>query len=372
MLPPAGSSPAEQWLAEGRRAAAMDMLQKLSSLDKVGPIYLLIAERADMEALNFSGGIPLDNPEVPFVFGHELTQWVEEGGFQHIAYFGGASAPLMTVDQFQDVLGLVLTVERPTAVVNNYHSSDWVVLNHAGSIIPLAEQLQTDNSLGWILDHEAGFEVRSLDPSAATRTDIDTPTDLLLLHRHPDLGSNLGAFLAQAPVSTLARVDRMREVMSTPASALILIGRTSSHAWRTLERETQIWVRVFAEERGMVASGRVARGEVRSLIADFIDTWGAQVFIKRLSELADAVLWDTRVWMAHRGNWPSSADRFAADLGWEDQIEDSALREITRAVNRASIPILTGGYGVVSGGIYASIEVLSGGDYQPSRYGRQS
>jgi hypothetical protein len=371
MLPPAGSSPAERWLAEGRRAAAVDMLHKLSSLNTVGAIYLLVAERADMEALRFSGGIPLDNPEGQFVFGSELTQWIEEGGFRHIAYFGGASAPLMTIDQLQEVFDLVLTAERPTAVVNNYHSSDWIVLNHAGSIVSLAEQLQTDNALGWILDHEAGFEVRSLDPSAATRTDIDTPTDLLLLNGHPDLGSNLESFLTQAPETALARVERIREVMSTPASALILIGRASSHAWRTLERETQIWVRVYAEERGMVASGRSVRGEVKSLIADFIETWGAEAFINRLSELADGVFWDTRVWMAHRGKWPSAADRFAADLGWEDEIEDTALCEITRAVNRSPIPILMGGYGVVSGGIYASIEALSGVDHQPSRYGRQ-
>lgn len=372
MLPPAGPSPAELWLAEGRRAAASDMLRRLSSLNVAGPIYVLVAEREDAEVLSSIGGIPLEKPKGIFNFGRELTRWVKEGGFQRIAYFGGASAPLMTTDRLQEVFDLALEAERPTAVVNNYHSSDWVVLNHAGSIISLAEKLQTDNSLGWVLDHEVGFEVKSLDPSAATRADIDTPTDLLLLYRHPQLGSGLGSFLAQAPRRALERIERMREVLNTPASALILIGRTSSHAWRTLERETQIWVRVFAEERGMVASGRSERGEVQSLVGDFIDSWGPEVFVTRLSELADGVLWDTRVWMAHRGKWPSNADRFAADLGWEDQVADSALRELTQAVNQAPIPILTGGYGAVSGGIYASIEVLKGGGYQPSRYGCQS
>jgi len=372
MLPPAGSSPAELWLAEGRRAAAVDMLRRLSSINVVGPIYVFAAEKEDREVLSSIGGIALERPKGSFNFGRELTCWVEDGGFQRIAYFGGASAPLMTTDRLQEVFDLALEAERPTAVVNNYHSSDWVVLNHAGSIISLAEKLQTDNSLGWVLDHEIGYEVKSLDPSAATRADIDTPTDLLLLYRHPHLGSHLESFLAQTPMGALERVERMREVLVTPARALVLIGRASSHVWRTLEQETQIWVRVFAEERGMVASGRSERGEVQSLVGAFIDSWGPEAFVRRLSEMADGVLWDTRVWMAHRGIWPSNANRFAADLGWEDQITDSALRELTQAVSQASIPIITGGYGVVSGGIYASIEALQGGGYQPSRYGRQS
>lgn len=367
MLPPAGSSPAESWLAEGRRAAAMDMLHRLSSLSVADPIYVLAAESEDSQILSSMGGIPLEKPKASFNFGRELARWVEEGGFQRIAYFGGASAPLMTIESLQEVFDLVLDADQPAAVVNNYHSSDWVVLNHAGSIVSLSEKLQSDNSLGWVLDHEVGFNVKSLEPSAESRADIDTPTDLLLLHRHPHLGSNLGSFIARTPKEALERVERLREVLCTPAKALILIGRISSHAWRILESETQIWARVFAEERGMVASGRYERGEVRSLVGAFIDSWGPDAFVRRLTELADGVLWDTRVWMAHHGRWPSNADRFAADLGWEEQIIDSALRELTHAVNQASVPIITGGYGVVSGGIYASIETLKGGGYQPSR-----
>jgi len=42
-------------------------------------------------------------------------------------------------------------------------------------------------------------------------------------------------------------------------------------------------------------------------------------------------------------------------------VEDSALRDLTQAINQASIPIVVGGYGVVSGGVYAMLEVLEGG-----------
>jgi len=358
MLPPAGSSPAEHWVAEGRRAAARDLLRRLLVLDLVDQVLVLAAEQTDRDDLADLGGIPLIVPEGRFHFGHILARTVEEGNYQRLAYFGGGSAPLMTTDLLLEAFDRMLTAEGPMAVVNNYHSSDWVVLNHAQSLIPLAARLPTDNPLGWVLDHEAGFDVHALPPSAATRNDIDTPTDILLLLHHPNIGMDLKEFLAQAPREWLKRIDSLRKVMKTPASTLILIGRASSHVWQTLEQVTQIWVRIFVEERGMVASGRVARGEAKSLIGEVLDMWGAQIFVEHLSSMSDAVLWDTRVWMAHRGAWPSAADRFAADLGWDDQVEDAALRELTHAINQASIPIVTGGYGVVSGGVYAMLEVI--------------
>ena len=361
MLPPVGSSPAEYWVAEGRRAAARDLLQRLLDLDSVEQVLILAAEQDDRDDLADLGGTPLIFPQGQFHFGHMLTQIIEEGRYQRLAYFGGGSAPLMTTDLLHQAFDRALSAERPTAVVNNYHSSDWIVLNHAQLLLPLATHLPTDNPLGWVLDHEAGFDVHGLPPSSATRNDIDTPTDILILLHHPNTGTNLREFLAQAPREWMARIENLRNVLTTPASTLTLIGRASSHVWQTLERKTQIWVRAFVEERGMVASGRVARSEVKSLIGEMIDTWGAHTFVDHISSLSDAILWDTRVWMAHRGKWPSTADRFASDLGWVDQVEDSALRDLTQAINRASIPIVVGGYGVVSGGVYAMLEALDGG-----------
>jgi hypothetical protein len=97
---------------------------------------------------------------------------------------------------------------------------------------------------------------------------------------------------------------------------------------------------------------------VRSLLADALETWGPQEFVRRLSEMSDAALWDTRVWMSTRGDWPSEADRFAADLGWAQEIDDPALRALTEAIGQAPIPILTGGHGVVSGSALALLEAL--------------
>jgi len=148
-----------------------------------------------------------------------------------------------------------------------------------------------------------------------------------------------------------------------------VIGRGSSRLWSRLENELPIWVRSYVEERGMVSSGRLADGKAKSLLAAAVDAWGGEKFVGLLSELVQAVVWDTRVWMAHRGGWPTESDRWSADLGWLDQIEDGALTELTRAILSAPIPIVTGGQGVVGGAMMALLDGLSSGngDYQPSR-----
>jgi hypothetical protein len=150
----------------------------------------------------------------------------------------------------------------------------------------------------------------------------------------------------------------LARVLGTPAESLALIGRVSEAAWRDIVQRSQVWVRVYAEERGMRASGRLARGEVRSLLAEMIEAQGAESFVARLADLVQGVLWDTRVWMAHRGPWPNAADRMAADLGWLDQIVDPGLRRLTEAIAASPVPILTGGQGVVAGSLRAFVEAV--------------
>jgi hypothetical protein len=168
------------------------------------------------------------------------------------------------------------------------------------------------------------------------------------------------AFLADAPQNQLRRIESLRKIIATPASTLALIGRASPQVQLTLQKQTQIWVRAFIEERGMIASHRLARGEVRSLVGAMVETWGPKAFVQKLVDLCDGALWDTRVWMGHMGGWPTAAERFAADLGWTDQIDDPNLRELSAAIHDASIPIMAGGYGIVAGGLYALLESMAG------------
>lgn len=111
----------------------------------------------------------------------------------------------------------------------------------------------------------------------------------------------------------------------------------------------------------MTASGRLAAGQVRSLVGAHLARLGPQAFFAELSGMAGAVWFDTRVVLAHQGAWPSAGDRYASDLGWVDAIQDGALRELTRAAWEAPMPVVLGGHGVVAGDLYGLVEVFGPG-----------
>ena len=358
MLPPAGLTEAESWVAGGRRAAACDLAERLKAIPLAGPCFLLSDEEADKRAFEGIGFEPIQTRVRPFRFGDVLADIISTHQFERLAYFGGASAPLMGQSTLEDVFERVIKKSAPSAVVNNLYSSDWAVFNHASAIQGMKSQLPADNPLGWVMQQEAHFDVRALPPSAGSRLDIDTPTDLILLNGHPEMGRHCRDFLERANQHLLDRTSKLRRIMQTPASTLTVIGRASSAVWKSLEERTRIWVRVYAEERGMVASQRLARGEVQSLIADMVEELQPSGFLSRLAQISDAAIWDTRVWMGSRGSWPSAADRFAADLGWIDQVSDEGLRKLTGAIEEAPIPVIAGGHGVVAGGLLALLETL--------------
>jgi hypothetical protein len=358
MLPPVGNSPAEQWVAAGRLASASDLVERLQQVGSFDPIYALAADSKQRSALVALGVDALEPVMTDFHFGQVLNDIIQEKNLKQLAYFGGASAPLLTAMHLQTLFEELRIATETKAIVNNIYSSDWFLLNEAALLAGIADRLPADNPVGYVLSHDLGVDVQGMHPEAASRLDIDTPTDLAMLHTHPALGRHLEQFLAAEVGDTLDRVEKIARLLDTPASTLAVIGRCSSQVWQTLERSTQIWIRMFVEERGMVASRRLEHGEVRSLVGEMVNLLGPRAFLDRINTISDGLLWDTRVWMGMGRAWPSPADRFASDLGQADQIEDQALRELTRAALEADFPILLGGYGVVSGGIYALLESM--------------
>lgn len=359
MLGPIGKSAVEGWVAAGRMAAARDLFARISQIEHVSSIYACIADPDQAACLKSDGAALLNFRERSFHFGDRLTRFISEDNHHVLAYFGAASAPLLGTQMLEEAIDRVRNACEPLAIVNNYHSTDWAIFNNANVVVKLADRLPIDNSLGWVLNHDAGFEVQALPPSAATRVDIDTPTDLLMIYKHPELGPYLKRFLAQAPKNALDRVHELLQVLTTPAAKLTIIGRASADLWQQLERKTQLWIRLFVEERGMVASLRLANGRVHSILGEIVDAWGPEKFVRKLATMSDAAVWDTRVWMAHHAEWPSAADRYAADLGLIDDIQNPDLKTLADAIGKASIPILAGGHGVVSGGFYAMLETIS-------------
>ena len=72
----------------------------------------------------------------------------------------------------------------------------------------------------------------------------------------------------------------------------------------------------------MRASGRLARGEVRSLLGMHMETVGIQRFFQDvIPQLGEAAFIDDRVLWAHCGAWPATEDRFNSDLFRVERIE---------------------------------------------------
>jgi hypothetical protein len=113
----------------------------------------------------------------------------------------------------------------------------------------------------------------------------------------------------------------------------------------------------------MTASGRLAAGQVKSLVAAHLDCLGPAAFFHELSGLVEAAIFDTRVVMAAwgGGHLPSAADRYASDLRLVGDIAHARLRELTAAAVAAPIPVVLGGHGVVAGDLYGLMDIIRAG-----------
>jgi hypothetical protein len=356
-LGPEGPSLAEQWVGGGRWAAACDAVQLVSRLP--GLTTTVIASPPPALATD-----PLPEPVLwdwddatrPFHFGARLSGLMRAYPADVYLYLGAGSVPLLPLDTLAEAVERVAQAPRPCAITNNLHSSDWLICNCPEVIHAHVARLPTDNALGWVLLREAGIEVRALPATAATRFDIDTPADLLLLQHHPRTAPRLARYLRQRP-SANDQWLRAGQRLFTPAAHIALLGRVASAAWAHLEARTQAWMRVFSEERGMVANGREAAGFARSWLGAHYAAVGPNAFFAQLGALAEAAFFDTRVLWAHHQRRPSAADRYAADLGWADAIQDPFLRAFTEAANAAPLALVCGGHSVVAGGLYALTEI---------------
>ena len=355
-----GNSDVERVLEGAHRAAARDLLETLLS---AGGIHRAVVVTDDPVWGDSLADLPvlvdLDRPGEPFHFGRRLAGLVERYRPDRVLYSGGASAPLLSEGCWSEILIRLRRAER-LVTANNLHSSDWVGFAPAAEMAPLIAREGSDNGVAWVLAHDAGLPSNSLPACAATRFDLDTPVDLLIARRHPAIGPNLRNLLDgwawEAP-----QVEGVVSAMAREGGSLAVVGRASSAAWSALERATRCWVRVFAEERGMRASGRQERGEVRSLLADYMSLVGVDCFFQELGEMAEAVLLDSRVILAAMGLWPSIPDRFNSDLHRWDRVAQPFLRRFTRAAAEAQVPVMLGGHSVVAGGLMALLESLEAG-----------
>ncbi len=363
MLGAGGSTPQEQLVRDAQRANVRDLLHLLRA-NRVEQI-VLAAPQTDWLSDDRDLIRADDLPNAPFHFGQRLAALISAYRYDPALYFGGGSTPLLDSTLMETIVGIVTQAASGSsnlpdrlALTNNLHSSDWIGFTQVARALPIVADQRRDNSIAWALRENGGYEVRALSAlRPATGFDIDTPTDLALLAQHPDIMPNLRAVLDDVRLTSIP-IEAVLDVLRQNGKTVALIGRVSPMAWSALNRVCQVWTRVIAEERGMVASEREARGEVRSLLLPMLEGLGMEGFFAQLAELADAVLFDTRVLFAARGMTPSAADRYASDLLWHWAIEDEWLRAFTFAAATAPIPVVLGGHSLVSGGLHALVEIL--------------
>ncbi len=357
MLGPGGKSRAEQLLYRATQAAGVDLIEALAE-ERLAPIVLAVA---DAQSIQHPACI-LDPDAESFHFGQRLAGLIERYQMAAVLYFGAASAPLLPksiVGWIRATLEAALRSGLHLAITNNLHSSDWVAFTVDNAVLPILQQVGRDNSLAWLLQQQGDYQViRPEGMRPAWAFDLDTPADLAIVREHPNCPPHLRVACQDALLDRIPLAS-MLDTLARDGSRVALIGRVAPQAWTALNEVTQCWLRVFAEERGMVASERLARGEVRSLLARLVDLLGPQGFFDELAGMVDAAIIDSRVLMAAAGHYPAADERFSSDLFLVEAITDEWLYAFTQAAAAAPIPVLLGGHSVVGGGLHMLAELVS-------------
>lgn len=344
----------ERMVSLARQAVTRDLVERALAVPQLRPVVVSTNSAALAQQLAGSAAlVELDPPDAPFHFGRRLADLIAQYGMARCFYMGGGAGALLPAADLAAAAEAVLASDR-LVLTNNFYSSDFVAFGPtsvlAGQPLP-----DNDNELAWLLGEDAGLPIRELPRSGGTQFDVDTPMDLLTLAIHPDAGPHTKACLAGLDLDTSALESALPLMLDRDAT-LLVAGRVSSATWGYLERETACSTRVVSEERGMRASGRQARGEVRSLLGYYLDAVGLERFFSTLATLGQAVFLDSRVLFAHQGLWPSAADRFHSDLRQPSQIEAPFVRALTEGAMAAPVPVIMGGHSLVSGGMYALVE----------------
>jgi hypothetical protein len=284
-------------------------------------------------------------------FGRRVREAVEREAPNGLIVLGSGSIPLATA---ADRRAFVATAAGPAgrALANNRYSADIVAIAGAARLLALPD-ITADNGLPRWLSETAGFAVADLRQRWRLQVDLDTPLDALLAGN-----VQAAADLAERDVSTVAvraALAAVQEVSRDRRRELVVAGRTSARGLAWLERSTASRTRALVEERGFKTRMDGQR-PVRSSLGLLLDRDGPGALGTVLADLGDAALVDSRVLLAHLFGadercWPIAEDRYASDLLLPDRIEDSWLRDLTRAAVEAPIPIVLGGHSLVGPGL---------------------
>ncbi|MBC7221018.1 hypothetical protein H5T55_06075 [Candidatus Bipolaricaulota bacterium] len=332
-------------VGRARTASAVALLRRIAGHPQVDEVVVATPHPEPWEG---HGAVIELDPPGHWQFGGRFTALLRKYRPDRLLYFSAGSGFLLSDAMLDRLIGAA-PAPPPYAVLNNFYSTDFGLLAPPSPLGDLAR----DNPIGARL-WQAGYVCYELPRSAGTQFDIDTPGELQILALHPALPPELAQTLAEVPT---LRAQRLLDVLIDADREVVLLGRVGGHLARCVEREAACRARILSEERGMESSGRAERGAVRSLVGALAHRRTATELVELLSQFGDAVVWDTRVLMAHLGFWPPPAERFASDLLEPQRVVNPMLKELTAACAAAPIPFLLGGHALVSGGMYLALEL---------------
>ncbi len=365
-------SPAEDLLGGALRASALDLLERsLAGGAYDGAIVVADAASADAfrRALPADAVLDEDAPGEAFHFGKRLSEVVRRYGLEKPVYTG-CGLPLLTGDEMTAVALALRNTSDRLVVANNYYSADLAGFT-PGSVVDEVELPNNDRILPRLLTQEANFTNYPLPRTIANQFDLDSTGDLAVLTYAGGAGPRLQAYLEAAALDT-SRLAAASKLFTDKMAEVLVAGRVGSQVWQFLESETACRIRMFSEERGMLAAGRDTSGEARSILAFHLKAVGPVRFFAELAEMVQGAFIDTRPIFAHLGLRPSRVDRFLSDTMTPAGIHDPWVREFTEAAMEAPIPVVLGGSSLVASGVQLLSEAAwrekdheAAADYRP-------
>jgi hypothetical protein len=276
----------ERMVSLARQAITLDLVEKALTIPELDPIVVAtnspsLAQRLSRHPVH----VDQDAPGEPFHFGRRLAELIARYDMERCFYIGGGAGPLLPASEMAEVARAMLATSQ-LLVTNNFYSSDFVAFGPT-SVLEEHPLPDNDNELAWLLGEDAGLPIQELPRSGATQFDVDTPMDLMTLAVHPGAGPHTRECLDELALDT-STLEATLPLMLDRDATILVAGRVSSATWGYLERETACSTRVLSEERGMRASGRQARGEVRSLLGTYYEAVGPRRFFNAIAELAQA------------------------------------------------------------------------------------
>ncbi len=296
-----------------------------------------------------------------FHYGETLKRIINENKLEKVLICGGGATPLLSRAEISHICKRV--IEEDSLVYSNNPQSGDVVAFTPASAVNLMEPPESDNALVMGLRYDVGLKFDLVPFSAGVLFDIDTPTEIFFLLNHPGTKKRVEKVLERLSQDEREIIERgwnrfvkTKDVLSGHYEDVVLIGRVSGSIMAYINENIKVRLRVFSEERGMKAMGRVEAKEVKSILGYFIEEVGIDRFFDHLESLGRAVIMDSRVIFHHFGAGDITADRFYSDLYVPEKIQSDFVRAFTKRAAKAKVPVLLGGHSLVSGGMYSLVE----------------